>query len=142
MANYFDSPTLELKRIKEVRVSYFSSKLTEDEKASYDKSFKAGIQKAVDAMNNLFGPSHVLTSYRSAAPVSIQSLQDLPQLYQYFWDHGVTDKDPTTPSKAKLSNPMFASLVTNTFTLHYGTDPLLGFHLAAAYVSIAPESPL
>ncbi|MCJ1433442.1 hypothetical protein MMC27_002803 [Xylographa pallens] len=29
----------------------------------------------------------------------------------------------------------------DTFTLHYGTDPLLGFHLATAYASLTPGSP-
>jgi hypothetical protein len=37
---------------------------------------------------------------------------------------------------------MFASLLEDTFTLHYGTDPLLGFHLATAYVLFTTESPL
>ena len=136
------SDTVTLKRISEVWGSYSTSALTEDEKATYDKRFKAGIQKAVDARNKFMGPGCVLTGYRSTAPVSAQSLQDLPQLFQYFWDHGVTDKSLDTLSKTKHSNPMFASLITDTFTLHYGTDPVLGFHLATAYVSLAPESPL
>lgn len=136
------SDTGTLKKVKEVWASYSISNLTEDEKASYDKRFQVGIQKAVDARNKLFGPGLVLTGYRSAAPVSAESLTDLPQLYQYFWDHGVMDKASSTQSKAEHSNPMFASLVTDTFTLHYGTDPMLGFHLATAYVSLAPGSPL
>lgn len=136
------SDTVTLKRIREVWGSYHTSALTEDEKATYDKRFKAGIQKSVEARNRLMGTGLVLTGYRSAAPVSAQSIMDLPQQFQYFWDHGVTDKDPRTLSKAKHSNPMFASLITDTFTLHYGTDPVLGFHLATAYVSLATESPL
>ncbi len=134
--------TVTLKRIREVWGSYATSDLTEDENLAYEKRFKAGIQKAVDARNRLMGPALVITGYRSAAPVGAQSLLDLPHLFQHFWDHGVTDKDPSTLSKAKHSNPMFSSLVTDTFTLHYGTDPILGFHLATAYVSLSPDSPL
>ena len=37
---------------------------------------------------------------------------------------------------------MFASPLEDTFTLHYGTDPLLGFHLATAYASLNQDSPL
>lgn len=32
--------------------------------------------------------------------------------------------------------------VTDSSTRHYGTDPLLGFHLATAYYPLAKESPL
>jgi hypothetical protein len=131
-----------LNRVREVWSFYSTSDLTNDEKATYDRRFKAGIQKAVDAKINSLGRGRVLTGYRSAAPVSVESLKDLPELHQHYWDHGKTDKDPSTLSKAKHSNPMFASLVTDTFTLHYGTDPLLGFHLATAYVPLTQESPL
>jgi len=37
---------------------------------------------------------------------------------------------------------MFSCPDTDTFTLHYGTNPLLGFHLATAYVPLASTSPL
>lgn len=136
------SDTTTLRRITEIWSSYSASDMTKDEKATHDQRFKVGIQKAVDARNKHFGSGLglVLTGYRSAAPVSILALQDLPQLYQHFWDHGATDNDPITLSRAKHSNPVFASLVTDTFTLHYGTDPLLGFHLATAYASLAPDS--
>jgi hypothetical protein len=88
------------------------------------------------------GPSIVLTGFRSAAPVSLRSLGDLPELHEHYWDHGLTNQDPGVLSRAKHANPMFASLITDIFTLHYGTDPLLGFHLATAYAPLTPESPL
>ena len=129
--------------IREIWDSYSTSDLNEYEKADYEKRFKSGIQKAADAKVHFLGSQGlVLTGYRSAAPVSVQSIKDLPELYQHYWDHGITDRDPNSLSKAKHPNPMFASLVTNTFTLHYGTDPLLGFHLATAYAPLSPESPL
>jgi hypothetical protein len=37
---------------------------------------------------------------------------------------------------------MFASPVTDTSTIHYGTDPLHGFHLATAYIPLSRDSPL
>lgn len=42
----------------------------------------------------------------------------------------------------KNANPMFASSMPDTFTLHYSTDPLLSFHLATAYTPVTPNSPL
>lgn len=72
----------------------------------------------------------------------MQSMKDLPQLYQHFWDYGITDKDRKSLSQAVHANPMFSSLLTDTQSLHYGTDPLLGFHLATAYVPLNSDSPL
>jgi len=129
--------------IREFWNSYSTSDLTEDEKVTYDRRFKSNIQKAIDAkVGFLGGTGLVLTGYRSAAHTSVQSIEDLPELYEYYWDHGSTDGDPSSLSEANLPNPMFAPLETNIFTIHYGTDPLLGFHLATAYAPLTPESPL
>jgi hypothetical protein len=128
--------------IREFWNPYSTSDLTEDEKVTYDRRFKSNIQKAIDAKVGFLGDTGlVLTGYRSAAPTSVQSINDLPELYEYYWDHGSTDGDPSSLSEAKHPNPMFAPLETDIFTLHYSTDPLLGFHLATAYAPLTPESP-
>ncbi|KAJ9660986.1 hypothetical protein H2201_006714 [Coniosporium apollinis] len=129
-------------KVKEIWSSYAATTdLGEDEQARYDKQFVSVIQKAVDTRVDRLGKSGiVLTGFRSTAPVGPQSLKDLPGLHQQYWDHGTTDGGDGR--KATCSNPMFASSVTDTFILHYGTDPLLGFHLASAYVPLAPTSPL
>jgi hypothetical protein len=129
-------------RVRDIWSSYSTSESTEDEKADYNKRFKLGIQKSVNAKEAFFGSGHIMTGVRSAAPVGLQSMQDVADLHRHFWDYGITDKDPDILSQAKLPNPMFASQVTDTFTLHYGTDPLLGFHLATAYTPLTPGSPL
>ena len=131
-----------LTRVREIWNSYNTADLSEGKKASYDKRFKSTIQNAEDARKALLGQGLVLTGLRSAAPLSIQSMEDLPGLFQSFWNHGTTNGDGESLSKSKQSNPMFASLVTDTFTLHYGTDPLLGFHLATAYAPLTSGSPL
>jgi hypothetical protein len=129
-------------RFSEIWKSYCTTDLNKDERSTYDEHFKSGIQKARDAKARFLGEGLVLTGFRSAAPVSVQSASDLPELYQHFWDHGTTDRDPESISRAKHPNPMFASLLTDTLTLHYGTDPLLGFHLATAYIPLVPGPPL
>lgn len=40
------------------------------------------------------------------------------------------------------ANPMFASSITDRFLLHYGLNPLVGYHLSTAYVPLAENSPL
>ncbi|KAK6065235.1 hypothetical protein SCUP234_12650 [Seiridium cupressi] len=80
-----------------------------------------------------------ITSLRSASPVFIDAVQDLPDLHNHYWEHGSTDTDPKVLASAKHLNPMFV-LAHPDYVLHYGTDPLLGFHLATAYVPLAENS--
>ena len=80
-----------------------------------------------------------LSEMRSAAPAGIRAIKDAPKLAQHFWDHGTMDEKRAGVPKADHINPMF---VTDSSTLHYGTDPLLGFHLSTAYTPLAKESPL
>lgn len=84
------------------------------------------------------GGSHgtVLTGIRSAAPYTSAAIMDASKSYGHFWEHGsLTRTDATVP------NPLIAGVVTADTLLHYGTDPLLGFHLAAGLADLAPESP-
>ena len=57
--------------------------------------------------------------------------------YQAFWHRGSLAND----NKYTLLNPMFGCLRSGLM-LHYGTNPLLGFHLALAHAGLAGESPL
>lgn len=116
--------------------------MTKKERESYNQRFKLGIQKAVDFRVELIGHAQVVTACRSAAPMTAESMRDLPRLHEHFWAHGSTDEDHESLSQATHSNPMFTSLLTDTQTLHYGTDPLLGFHLATAYLPLTSDSPL
>ncbi len=131
-----------LNELRNIWKAYDTSDLSGQEQISYDQSFKRGIEKAVYLRGQVLGHSQVLTGCRSAAPTTLQSVKELPKLYQHFWDHGITHTDHECLSQARHSNPMFASLLTDTLILHYGTDPLLGFHLATAYVPLLPGSPL
>lgn len=124
--------------VRQVWSSHFTSDLTQSEKKDYDRRFEIGLEKAVKARLAHNASTIVLTGLRSAAPASLQALQDLPKLHQHFWDHGTSGEE----LRVKNPNPMFASMVTDMFTLHYGLDPLLGFHLATAYVPLTPKSPL
>ena len=131
-----------LLRVRRIWNSYGSSNLSGDDKTNYNKCFKSGIQAARDMQVQHFGYGLNISGFRSAAPISIPSLTDFPGLFQHFWEHGVTDEDRGSISKSIFPNPMFASSLENAFTLHYGTNPLLGFHLATAYASLTSGSPL
>ena len=131
-----------LLRVRRIWDSYGSSDLSGDDQSSYNKRFKSGIQTARDMQAHYFGHGMNITGFRSAAPISIPSLKDLPELFQHFWQHGVTSVDRGSISKSRNPNPMFAGSLGDAFILHYGTDPLLGFHLATAYASLTSGSPL
>ncbi|KJZ76772.1 hypothetical protein HIM_03649 [Hirsutella minnesotensis 3608] len=76
---------------------------------------------------------------RSAAPLSLQSVNEIPKANEHYWSQGTVTPRKETES---LPNPMFASLVSEDGNLHYGTDPVLGFHLAAAFAPLSPKSPM
>lgn len=80
-----------------------------------------------------------MTSLRSAAPLSLQTRGELFKTYQQYWNEGTV-----TPRRAeeKFPNPLLASLLSENEILHYGSDPVLGFHLATAFAPLAETSPL
>ena len=120
--------------------SYDVEGLEPGERQRQQAIHKGAIKKATDFKEQRVGPDNqILTGLRSAAPASIQALNDLPPLYHKFWRTGTTNTSKSTESYV---NPTFATLLSGAATLHYGTDPLLGFHLSTAYVPLMPESPL
>jgi hypothetical protein len=112
-----------------------------NEQASFKRKFASVIQQAQKAKDTL-AHDFVLTNLRSAVPAHLNSILHLSQIYEHYWEHGTTDTEPARISRSRHPNPMFASPDNETLSLHYGTDPLLGFHLATAYAPLAPTSPL
>ena len=129
-----------LAHIREIWNSYTPSGLT---KGDYDRQIKSNIQKSNEARAAFgAGSGLILTGYRSAAPLSVYSMEDLPDLHKHYWDHGTTDGDVGSLVGSTEPNPMFYSMTGFASTLHYGSDPLLGFHLATAYAPLKLASSL
>jgi hypothetical protein len=141
LLRFCDNETLN--KIREIWGGYSVLDLSEDEMKSYNKRFKSDLERSLSMRKDLREMGLNLTVLRSAAPAPPFALDNVTDLYRYYRDHGVTDHDPAKLSKASYPNPMFASVVTDSdpMMLHYGTDPLLGFHLATAYVPLSPGSP-
>ena len=115
--------------------------------SSRDKADTSVINKrlntVVDTANKMKGSQGmgaVITGFRSAAPAHIRSLMDMNALHKRFWKYGTVCPATEASADAKLPNPMYLT-VDGVTTLHYGTDPLLGFHLATAYAPLEPQSP-
>ncbi|KAI0838348.1 hypothetical protein F5Y06DRAFT_267925 [Hypoxylon sp. FL0890] len=85
--------------------------------------------------------SLILTGLRSMAPLylasKLESKEGVLEAREVFWKHGNFSRQ-----SGMIPNPLFSeTLSPNTF-IHYGTDPILGFHLATALANLAPASPL
>ncbi|MCJ1276023.1 hypothetical protein MMC21_003828 [Puttea exsequens] len=131
-----------LARIRKMWNSYCTERISKEHMKSYERSFEATLRRAKDTKESHNGKGQVLTGFRSTAPVSLHSLVDLPRLHQEFWDTGTTDRGNDTRFTTTRLNPMFTASAKNTSTLHYGSNPLLGFHLATAYAPLLSGSPL
>ncbi|KAF3482025.1 uncharacterized protein GIQ15_04784 [Arthroderma uncinatum] len=105
------------------------------------RKLKQGIEKAKEMQKKLIGESRVITGLRSAAPCSTSDAGECSKIYEQFWEEGVVLRDARSVDKAQHMNPMFGTL-NERLVLHYGTQPLLGYHLATAYAPTTTESPL
>ncbi|GAB7350551.1 hypothetical protein MBLNU459_g1132t2 [Dothideomycetes sp. NU459] len=124
------------KSLESVRAIWTSILTFEDDAQNrkyHNEGFKSNIQKSLDAKRRIVGSGMILTGFRSVQPLAMQAMEDFSGLYDQFWLDGTLGR----PTKPSIVNPTFAS---SDSTLHYGTDPLLGFHLATAYASIASDS--
>ncbi|RYP73353.1 hypothetical protein DL770_007803 [Monosporascus sp. CRB-9-2] len=80
------------------------------------------------------------TAFRSAIPAQVNALQDVGELHKHYWKYGSTELNAKVRAGAKYVNPMFLTLEDES-TIHYATDPLLGFHLAPAYAPLHADDP-
>lgn len=83
-----------LKVVREIWSTQSISDLKKDERENYAKRYKSSIQKSLELKRQFCGDGLIMTGFRSAAPVSMESLKDLPTLHKRYWDHGITDDDP------------------------------------------------
>ncbi|KAK2802196.1 hypothetical protein FQN51_004878 [Onygenales sp. PD_10] len=129
-----DSKTLAL--VRDIWYSYAHSA----DKPTYASSFRNSLQQCLDVKTVAVGSGLALIGVRSTAPVVAQGMRDLPALHTRFWKTGRPVNDPK--SAYVHPNPTLAPLENDPALLHYAIDPLLGFHLATAYIPLLPHSPL
>ncbi|TGJ78966.1 hypothetical protein E0Z10_g9806 [Xylaria hypoxylon] len=105
------------------------------------KRFKARFDRIIQKENAKKNGGSVLTSYRATIPAQMYSISDLTTLHSYYWKHGTLELNAKMRAQAKYPNPMFLTLEDEA-TVHYGTDPLISFHLALANVPLEAQNPL
>ncbi len=112
----------------------FYAESSEEKQSGLRTTFKTALQRRNKMRGDL--SQMTITGLRSVAPIGVEALSELSDLYDYFWKYGSTDMDPETVYRSTFANPMFAS-PDAAVTVHYGTDPMLGFHISTAYAPLA-----
>lgn len=106
-------------------------------------TFEENLQKARDVRKHYVGDGGLVgTAFRAGAPAAPLALGSVSKVNQHYWKHGTASLDGKMQRLTKYPNPMFTSYEIDSCTLHYGTDPLCGFHLAAAVVPLESGPPL
>ena len=104
------------------------------------KDFGDSWYRDLEARNKALGTNNYYHGFRSAGARSMDSLEAMSKAFRDYWKTGVVagnseDLSMLGPDQKGCINPMLAysSVSTVGFTVHYGSDPLLGFHLAEAF---------
>ena len=122
-----------LRDLREIWQSYDLESQDEAQRRHNHALYESEFKKAAKVKRDKVGQSLILTGLRSAAPASLAAFDDLSKSYHEFWQSGITK---STKGPTPHVNPMFAAVLQGSATLHYGTDPLLGYHLAAAHTPL------
>jgi hypothetical protein len=79
----------------------------------------------------------VYSAVNAAGPLEAEVFELAPKHFREFWSTGVTVGISAQSSPCPHLNPTFVYSASGTkFNVHYGTDPLLSFHLAHIFTSI------
>ncbi|KAJ3100926.1 hypothetical protein HDU96_010187 [Phlyctochytrium bullatum] len=105
------------------------------------KNIKVELERTKRSKERTFGTEYpvVINGLRSTSPCEVLCGDDVPEIFNSFWKTGLTSFDTTRVSRAKHYNPMYATL-KDTATLHFGQDPLSGYHLATAVAELEETS--
>ena len=112
---------------------------TPERRKRFKKDFLDGMK---DVKDRLGKDGLVVTSARSAGPLMPLALKVVGDQFRKFWSTGITDDGLHSTEQATFVNPTFAfSLAGEKFAVHYGVDPVAGFHLAEVFATSHDETP-
>lgn len=97
------------------------------------------ITEAKEVQKDMVGNRTITTGLRSAAPRADAAFKDTNASYETFWKTGSSRLNQA--ARPKNLNPMFRTMDSHC-VLHYGTDPVIGYHLSTAYVGLSEDCPL
>ncbi|KAF8196756.1 hypothetical protein K438DRAFT_1585494 [Mycena galopus ATCC 62051] len=92
-------------------------------------------------------PKFMVDAARIAGFVSPEVAQTLSKHFHHYWKTGIVSRSASDIAAATLINPTFIysdsftpSLIGDRCSLHYGTYPLQGFHLASILLTSTPNT--
>ena len=99
---------------------------------------------AIARRSKEIGSENFATGIRSAGPLWFNAIETMAYVYREYWRTGVVAGNSEDLSRLNGKgevNPMFAvsSAASKDFAVHYGSEPLLGFHLPEAFQEKAPK---
>ena len=78
---------------------------------------------------------------RASAPLLTEGFEDSIKQFRTYWQSGTCLEDKKIIDRLSIANPMFICR-RGDLMLHYGTNPLTGFHLAPMHAQLSADSPL
>lgn len=107
-----------------------TEQMSNAEKKRFKRDFNSGIKETAMPSHGIYNT----TSARSAGPLWIEAVSPTAEEFTHFWKTGVTTVDPKIIAATTFPNPTFAYVSRGeVFAVHYGADPISGFHLAPAF---------
>lgn len=105
------------------------------EKKRFKNNYDSGLKETAKQCLPQGGQN--ITSARSAGPLWMDAVPPAAEEFAHFWRTGITTVDKNVLATATFPNPTFAySASGEVFAVHYGADPISGFHLAPTFAPI------
>ncbi|KAL8917654.1 MAG: hypothetical protein Q9208_007835 [Pyrenodesmia sp. 3 TL-2023] len=117
------------------------------------RTFDAAGQAATDLRDGLsqnikkIGQTNMINGLRSAGACWPNAFKTVGHVFREYWGTGVAagnseDRKRLGNGGKGFANPMFAisSAPSGKFAVHYGAEPLVGFHLAETFRSLGTEN--
>ena len=107
--------------------------------------FENRARDAIQKRGQEIAKTKAIYGVQSAGPFLFDAVETMDNVYKEYWKTGVVggnpgDKADLGNNGLGLVNPMFAvsSAPAGDYAVHYGTEPLLGFHVAEVFSNL-PE---
>ena len=111
-----------------------SGQLTKNQKGHLKSTFevaKEGTRAKI--RSTVLGVEGVL----SAGPLCWQARTAMMEEFKHYWKTGITSTSPSDIAAATTPNPTLSRSVSrNSLALHYGSDPLHGYHISTAFAPL------
>lgn len=131
--------TSTLSDVRHIWHSYAES-LGKEGRAQCQADFKTALKHSKSYGNANFENLSVENAgARAAAPISIQGLvrEGVKAALDSWWERGTYGQ---LPANMNIPNPLFAAALSEHSVLHYGGNPILGYHLATADAQFTESS--